>query len=87
MEDRTRNNLTFNQKLGYCLGDAGGCMTFALMGSTFTMYCTDALKIDTVVLAILLLIWNVWDFINDPIMGAIMDKIFAKNKNPLYYFP
>lgn len=82
MEDRTRNNLTFNQKLGYCLGDAGGCMTFALMGSTFTMYCTDALKIDTVVLAILLLIWNVWDFINDPIMGAIMDKIFAKNKNP-----
>ena len=76
------NKLTFKHKLGYSLGDAGGCMTFALMGSTFSMYCTDALKIDPVLLAALLLIWNVWDFINDPIMGALMDKSFAKNKNP-----
>lgn len=82
MEDKTRNNLRFKEKLGYGLGDAGGCMTFALMGSSFTMYCTDALGIDTVFLAILLFIWNVWDFINDPIMGGIMDKIFAVNKNP-----
>ena len=82
MDDKTRNNLTFRQKLGYGLGDAGGCMTFALMGSTFTMYCTDALKIDYIILATLLLVWNIWDFINDPLMGALMDKIFAKNKNP-----
>lgn len=76
------NNLSFKQKLGYGLGDAGGCMTFALMGSTFTMYCTDALKIDYLLLSTLLLIWNIWDFINDPLMGALMDKQFAKNKNP-----
>ena len=74
--------LTFLGKVGYGLGDAGGCLTFALMGSTFSMYCTDALKIDTTLLAILFLIWNIWDFINDPLMGALMDKRFAKNKNP-----
>ena len=74
--------LTLKHKIGYGLGDAGGCMTFALMGSTFSMYCTDALKVDTSLLAILLVIWNVWDFINDPIMGAFMDKSFAKNHNP-----
>ena len=74
--------LTMKHKVGYGFGDAGGCMTFALMGSTFTMYCTDALKIDAGLLALLLLIWNIWDFINDPLMGALMDKSFAKNKNP-----
>ena len=82
MEDNSVNKLSFKEKLGYGLGDAGGCMTFALMGSTFTMYCTDALGIDTVLLAALLFIWNVLDFINDPMMGALMDKRFAKNKNP-----
>ena len=81
MDDK-KNNLTFKQKLGYGLGDAGGCLTFALMGSTFAMYCTDALRIDEFLLAGLLFIWNVWDFINDPLMGALMDKMFAKNRNP-----
>ena len=76
------SGLRFKHKLGYGLGDAGGCMTFALMGSTFAMYCTDALKIDTNLLAVLLIVWNVWDFINDPLMGALMDKVFAKNNNP-----
>jgi GPH family glycoside/pentoside/hexuronide:cation symporter len=82
MEDKTKNNLKLKHKVGYGLGDAGGCLTFALMGSTFSMYCTNALGIDEFLLAGLLLIWNVWDFINDPLMGALMDKIFAKNKNP-----
>ena len=81
MENKN-NNLKFKHKFGYAMGDAGGCMTFALMGSTFAMYCTDALAIDEFLLGTLLLIWNVWDFINDPMMGALMDKSFAANKNP-----
>ncbi len=82
MEDKTKNNLSLKHKVGYGLGDAGGCLTFALMGSTFAMYCTDALGIDEILLAALLFVWNVWDFINDPLMGALMDKLFAKNRNP-----
>ena len=76
------SKLTFKHKLGYSLGDAGGCMTFALMGGNFIYYCTDALNIDAILLGILLLIWNVWDFINDPIMGGLMDKSFARSRNP-----
>lgn len=76
------SGLSLKHKIGYGLGDAGGCMTFAIMGSTFSMYCTDALGIDTRLLAILLAVWNVWDFINDPLMGAFMDKSFAKKHNP-----
>lgn len=80
-KQKSASSLTLKHKIGYGLGDAGGCMTFAIMGSTFAMYCTDALKVDTNLLAILLIIWNVWDFINDPLMGAFMDKIFAKKQN------
>ncbi len=82
MEEVKKDKLKFKHKAGYALGDAGGCMTFALMGSTFSMYCTDTLKIDPILLGILLIIWNVWDFINYPLMGALMDKSFAKTGNP-----
>lgn len=83
MTEKTKSTeLKLKHKIGYGLGDAGGCMTFAVMGSTFAMYCTDALKINTELLAILLAVWNVWDFINDPLMGAFMDKAFAKKNNP-----
>ncbi len=77
-----KKGLNLKQKIGYGLGDAGGVMTFALMSSTFSMYCTDALGISPTRIAVLLLIWNVWDFINDPLMGAFIDKSYAKNTNP-----
>lgn len=80
-KEKTKSGLTFKHKFGYALGDAGGCLTFAAMGGTFALYCTDAMGIDPAVLAILLLIWNTWDFINDPLMGALLDKAFAKKQN------
>ena len=82
MAKKPNDGLSWRHKIGYGLGDAGGCMTFALMGSTFAMYCTDALKIDTTLMFWLLLIWNTWDFINDPMMGALMDQSFARSRNP-----
>ena len=85
--EKLDKKLTLKGKVGYGLGDAGGCLTFALMGSTFSMYCTDALHIDTALLAILLLIWNIWDFVNDPIMGAIIGTLIRSyNLSPLDQF-
>ena len=55
MKTTQNHQLTMKHKFGYGLGDAGGCMTFALMGSTFAMYCTDALGIKPELLAALLL--------------------------------
>lgn len=74
--------LTTKHWFGYMFGDFGGCMTFTLMASIFTMYCTNALGIDPIVLGTLVIIWTVWDAINDPLMGALMDKVFAKHQNP-----
>ena len=77
-----KTGLTTKQWIGYGLGDFGGCMTFALMGAYVTRYYVNVLKVDTAILATLLLIWNIWDAVNDPMMGALMDKMYAKSSNP-----
>lgn len=76
---KTPSGLSMKHKIGYACGDLGGCMTFALMGSIVTRYYTNVLQVNTVVLATILLVWNVWDAVNDPLMGALMDKVFAKH--------
>ena len=76
-----KGGLTTKHWLGYMFGDFGGCMTFALMASIFSMYCTNVLGVKASVMGVLTIIWTIWDAINDPIMGAIMDKAFARNKN------
>ncbi len=82
MAQKTAAGLSKKHLVGYAFGDMGGCMTFALMGSMVTRYYTNVQKVDTLVLAVLLVVWNVWDAVNDPMMGALMDKMFAKYRNP-----
>lgn len=77
-----KSGLTLKHRVGYAMGDLGGCMTFALMGSMVTRYYTNVLQVNTAVLAVLLFIWNVWDAVNDPLMGILMDKMYAKTHNP-----
>lgn len=74
--------LTKKHWFGYMCGDWGGCMTFTLMASIFSIFCTNALGIDPRLLGTLVIIWTIWDAINDPLMGALMDKAFAKRQNP-----
>ena len=78
---KTPGSLTTKHWFGYMFGDWGGCMTFALMGSLFTMYCTNALGIDPTLLGTLVIIWTIWDAVNDPMMGALMDKAFARKQD------
>ena len=80
-QKNSSGGLTKKHLVGYALGDLGGCMTFALMGAMVTRYYTNVLKVDTFVLAILLAVWNIWDAVNDPMMGALMDKMFAKKQH------
>lgn len=82
MATTTKSGLSLKHKIGYAMGDLGGCMTFALMGAMVTRYYTNVLQVNTAVLAVLLLVWNIWDAVNDPMMGVLMDKMYAKNKNP-----
>lgn len=73
------NNLTLKHRLGYGAGDMGGVISLVMVGSYMTRYITNILQVPYGTLATLLLIWNIWDMINDPLVGSLMDKAFAKS--------
>ena len=69
--------LTFKNKFGYFLGDFANCMTFAMSSSFLLKFYTDVLGITALAAGTLFLVARLWDAFNDPIMGAITDKIFV----------
>ena len=81
-EEQEKNNLTKKNIIGYAMGDLGGCMTFAVLGSFLTSYYTDVAGMSTATVSAMYIILKVWDAINDPLMGVLMDKLFATNKHP-----
>lgn len=76
----TEDKLTKKHLLGYALGDFGECMTFSIMGSFLTRYYVNVALVDMGVLAILTLIWKVWDAMSNPVVGMFLDKMFAKKQ-------
>lgn len=81
MKERKKTGLTKKHWFGYMCGDWGGTMTFTLMASIFSMFCTNALGVDETLLGTLVIIWTIWDAVNDPMMGALMDKAFIKKRD------
>ncbi len=81
MSKAPKSGLTTKHWFGYMFGDWGGCMTFTLMASIFGLYCTNVLGVDLILMGTLTTVWTIWDAINDPMMGALMDKAFAKHHN------
>lgn len=60
-------------KLAYAAGDFGCNMSFALKG-TLSIFWTQLMRIDSIVFAGLLLVVQIWDAINDPIIGTLIDS-------------
>ena len=75
-----KGGLTKKHLAGYTFGDFGECMTFSIMGSFLTRYYVNVALVDMGVLAVLTLVWKVWDTISNPIVGMFMDKMFAKKQ-------
>ena len=65
---------------GYGCGDAGGVVGLYMVSGFMTRFMQVNLLVDPAILATILLIWNAWDAINDPLMGTLMDICFAKAK-------
>ena len=72
------NPLTLKHRIGYALGDFGGCMTFSLMSAFMTRYYVNVALMDTAVIAAMTLIWKIFDALSNPVIGVMMDKSFAK---------
>ena len=66
-------------KLAYAAGDFGCVMSFALM-SYLMVYWTQYMQMTESIYALLLVIVQVWDAINDPLIGAMIDSDRRKYK-------
>ena len=60
--------------LGYALGDFAGCMAFASVTTLLQRFYTDVWGLSPLFILIMFMAARVWDAINDPIMGRIVDK-------------
>ena len=69
--------LTARHRIGYALGDFGGCMTFGLMTAFTTRYYINVAMIDTAVIAAMTLIWKLFDALANPFVGVMLDRSFA----------
>ena len=61
-------------KIGYAMGDFGSCLLFGLVQSVLQRYYTDVLQIGIVNIMFMMVIARIWDAINDPIWGRIIDN-------------
>ena len=66
--------------IGYGAADAGGVVTLVLIGY-LERFARTVLGVNPAIYAAILIVWNVWDAINDPLVGTFMDVMFAKSKN------
>ena len=73
------DTLTLKHRIGYALGDFGGCMTFGLMTAFLTRYYVNIALIDTAIIAMMTLIWKIFDAVSNPIVGVLLDKAFANS--------
>ena len=74
------DKLTLKHIIGYGCGDAGGVVGLYMVSGFMSRFLQVNLEVNAGVLATMLLIWNIWDAVNDPLMGTIMDMFFAKAK-------
>ncbi len=72
------NKVSFGRKVGYGVGAVGLDLSYGMFYSYLSIYLTNALGISPVFLLILAPLARIWDGINDPMMGMIVDKTKTK---------
>ncbi len=68
------SGITFRDKFGYALGDVASCLFLGMIGPFLQMFYTDVLHLSLGSITVLLLVLRIWDGINDPLLGAFIDR-------------
>ena len=72
-QDAKRQKLPVKNYVGYAMGDMAGVITFGTIGSFLQMFYTDILHISLASITVLMLVARIWDAVNDPICGSLID--------------
>ncbi len=70
--------LSFREKISYGVGAIGLDLSYGMFYSYLSIYLTNALGISPLFLLVLAPIARLWDGINDPMMGMIVDRTRTK---------
>lgn len=68
------NKVSLREKLGYGVGAIGLDLSYGMFNSFLSLYLTNALGISPLFLLILTPLARIWDGVNDPMAGMIVDK-------------
>jgi len=72
------NKVSLREKLGYGVGAIGLDLSYGMFYSYLSIYLTNALGISPAFLLIITPLARIWDGVNDPMMGMIVDKTKTK---------
>ena len=73
-KDNKDRAFSIQDKIGYMFGDFGCATFFAFVSSYLMVFYTDVLGITAAAVGTLFVFARIWDAINDPIMGVLVDK-------------
>ncbi|MRH43231.1 MFS transporter [Aquibacillus halophilus] len=77
--EEINSRLNFKEKISYGLGDAANNLTFSMVTTYLLVFYTDVFGITAAAVGILFLVARIWDAINDPIMGTLVDRVNTGN--------
>lgn len=76
--EQSGERLSWVERIGYASGDMACNFIYQIVCMFLTIYYTDVFGIAPAVVSVLFLASRIWDAVNDPIMGAIVDKTNTK---------
>ena len=72
------NKLSFKEKYSYGIGAFGKDLVYGIVGTYLMVYFTDVVKLNPAFVETLFLVARLWDAVNDPAMGMIVDNTRSK---------
>ena len=88
LDDKGYRKFGMRDKVAYAAGDLGCNMSFALKGTVQTFWLVY-MMLETGLLSILLLLVQIWDAVNDPLIGSWIDndkRNYKRGKFKSYIF-
>ena len=78
------NYISKKERFSFLTGLAGQNIVYCMIGASFfTYFMTDIALFPPAVVTVLLLLMKIWDGVNDPIIGSIVDRHRFKNGEKL----
>ena len=89
LDENGKRKFGMRDKLSYAAGDLGCNMSFALKSSIMAIFWTQFMALGDTLYATLLLVVQIWDAINDPLLGSMFDadkRAYKHGKFKTYIF-